>query len=90
MLLDVLWQQDVIGVEVPIIFLWGSRVDDPVVVHHEFVVDLLIGAGKVDLFLPDFANFVELLALAPIVEGTGDVHILRIRMWPSDSLVSDL
>ena len=90
MLLNVLWQQDVIDIGVPIIFLWRSRINDPFVVHHELVIYLLIGIGQVDLFLPYITDLVQLFALAPVIEGTSDVHILCIRMRPVDSTVSIL
>lgn len=90
MLLDILRQQDIVDVEVPIIFLRRGRIDDPFVVHHELVVDLLVGIGQVDLFLPDIANLVELFAFAPIIEGTGNVDILRLRMRPNSLCVSSL
>lgn len=90
MLLDILRQQDVVDIEVPIIFLRRSRIDDPFVVNHELVVDLLIGVGKVDLFLPDIANLVELFTFAPIIEGTSNVNVLRLRMRPNSLCVSSL
>lgn len=88
MLLNVLRQQDIIHIVVPVLLLRRSMIKDPFAVHHELVIYLLIGIGQVDLFLPDIADFVQLFGLAPVIKGTSDVHILRIRMRPVDSSVS--
>jgi hypothetical protein len=41
--LDVFGQQDIVDVEVTIIFLGRRGIDNPVVIHHELVVVFLIG-----------------------------------------------
>ena len=71
-----------------VIFLRRVWVNNPVVIDNEFVKNLLLGIGELDILLPYFANLDQLLTLGPVVESASDVDVICVRMRPVCMTVS--